>query len=244
VSSPNSDSLERIVPDDLDPSATTGAETLELHLERYRYASRFVRPGRLLDIACGVGYGTQLLAERGEGKVEALGLDRSAEAIAYAEQHYGGSQLSFHAADAMEFHCAEGFDTIVSLETVEHLPEPARFLGRMVGMLRPKGHLVASVPTTPSVDLNPHHLHDFTEASFRAMLAPYGLAEIDCLRQVQKVRIRSILSRSESRLSDLRQDLPRYYLSHPDALLRRLVSTLRYGFSNRYITIVWQNPAA
>jgi hypothetical protein len=63
-------------------------------------------------------------------------------------------------------------------------------------------------------------------------------------RQVQKVRIRSILSRSESRLPDLRQDLPRYYLSHPQALLRRLVSTLRYGFSNRYVTIVWQNPAA
>ena len=61
---PAADSLERLVPDTLDPDDATGRATFELHLERYRFASGHLRPGRALDLACGVGYGTALLAEQ------------------------------------------------------------------------------------------------------------------------------------------------------------------------------------
>ncbi len=44
-------------------------------------------------------------------------------------------------------------------------------------------------------------------------------------------------------MADLRSNLPGYYLRNPGALLRRIGSTLRFGFSNRYITIVWEGPA-
>lgn len=238
---PAHDSLERLVPDMLADRDDTGLSTLELHLARYEFAARHLRPGRALDIACGVGYGTRVLADR--SGCDVLGVDVSEAAIAYARKRYGGARVAFRVADAMCFDDPAGFDSIVSLETVEHLPDPDAFLARLVALLRPGGVLVASVPTTPSVDLNPHHLHDFTERSFRGRAAVRALDEIDCLRQVQRVRLGAVLSRREKRMADLRAGLPAYYARHPGALLRRVAATLRHGFANHYLTVAWRKPS-
>jgi SAM-dependent methyltransferase len=237
---PPHDSLERLVPDRLAQQDATGLATLELHLTRYEFAARHLRPGRALDLACGVGYGTRLLADR--AGVRVVGVDLSPEAIEYARGRYGGEGVDFRVADAMRFEDAEGFDSIVSLETVEHLPDPAAFLAHAVSLLRPGGCFVASVPTTPSTDVNPHHRHDFSERSFRRAVAVHGLAEVDCLRQVQAVPLRALLGRHEARMSDVRSNLPAYYARHPRALLRRIATTLRHGLANHYITIAWQRP--
>jgi SAM-dependent methyltransferase len=236
------DSLERLVPDALAASDVTGRDALALHLERYDFAARWARPGRLLDIACGVGYGTQRLAERVGGAREVVGVDVSAEAIEHARARYAHPLARYEAADAMGFADAEGFDTIVSLETLEHLPEPAGFVARVAGLLRPRGVLVASVPTTPSVDVNPHHLHDFSAASFRRLLARVGLRELAALEQAQPVPLAAVLGRGELRLADRREGLPAWYLAHPGALARRVYATLRYGLANRYLTLVCERP--
>ena len=55
--------LERLIPDQIRPGDTTGDQTLQLHLARYEFAAAHARPGRLLDIACGVGYGTRWLTD-------------------------------------------------------------------------------------------------------------------------------------------------------------------------------------
>ena len=201
------DSLERLVPDALEPGDATGRATLRLHLERYEFAARCLAPGRVLDIACGVGYGTRLLADRGAAVRGVLGVDRSDAAVAYAQTRYGGAGVAFQVADAFAFRDAEGFDSIVSLETIEHLEDPGRFLAGLAAMLRPGGVLIASVPTTPSVDVNPHHRHDFNERGFRRMLAALGLTPFDALRQVQPVPLGAVLRRSEARMSDLRPHL-------------------------------------
>jgi SAM-dependent methyltransferase len=236
-------SLERLVPDELVPGDLTGGESLRISLERYEFAARHSRAGRLLDVACGVGYGTRLLADRCAGRVEALGIDLSPEAIDHARRRYAGASAHFAVADAMEFHDPEGFDTIVSIETIEHLPAPEAFVAGLVRMLRPAGVLVASVPTTPSVDANPHHLHDFSERSFRRLLAPHGLVERDALAQDQPFELGRILARGEPRLGGLRRGLPAWYARHPGALARRIAATLRYGFRNRYLTLALQAPA-
>jgi len=236
----SSNSLERLVPDHLSPADVTGRETLELHLERYRFAARHARAGRLLDIACGVGYGTRLLRDESQQVNFALGVDLCEESVDYARERYGCDGVEYRVGDAERFQDPEGFDTIVCLETVEHLPSPAGLLDNLVSLLRPTGVLVASVPTTPSVDVNPHHLQDFTERSFRRLFAQRPLAESACLRQVQPFGVTGILRRSEARLEELRPKLLRYYATHPGAALRRLASTVRYGFVNRYITIAWQ----
>src|SRR5665213_1982727 len=55
-------SMERIVPDQLDLEDSFDKLSYELHLERYRFASRLLPAGRILDMACGAGYGTYGLA--------------------------------------------------------------------------------------------------------------------------------------------------------------------------------------
>jgi 2-polyprenyl-3-methyl-5-hydroxy-6-metoxy-1,4-benzoquinol methylase len=236
--------LERLVPAELDGRDVTGRQTLELHLERYRFAARCARPGRLLDLACGVGYGTRLVADEAAGVERALGVDLAPEAVAYARAHYGRDGVEFAASDGLTFRDPAGFDTIVSLETLEHVPAPARLVVHLAGMLRPGGVLVASAPTTPSTDVNLHHLHDFTERSFRRLFAGLGLTEETCFRQVQPYELFAAVARKEQRMADLRSHLLRYYLTHPWAALRRAVATLRFGFSNRYLTVAWRSRPA
>jgi len=236
----DADSLERLVPDALRPGDVTGEEALRIGLERYAFAARHARPGRLLDIACGVGYGTRLLTDRAPQVRSALGVDLAPAAVAYGERHYANERTRFEAGDAMAFHDPEGFDTVVSIETIEHLPDPRGFAAHIVGLLRPGGVLVASVPTTPSVDGNPHHLHDFTERSFRRLFAGRGLVETDRFSQDQPFSPLAVVTRGEARLQQVRPNLPAWYARHPGALLRRVAATLRHGFKNRYLTVAWQ----
>lgn len=236
----DAESLERLVPDALDPGDTTGAEALRIGAERYAFAAGHLRPGRVLDVACGVGYGTNILAADADSDLTLLGVDVSPGAIDYAQEHSASERIHFQVADAMTFRDPEPFDSIVSIETIEHLPDPAGFVAQLVTLLRPGGTLIASVPVTPSVDANPFHLHDFSERSFRGLFSRHGLVEIDCLRQDQPYRLGAILARSEVRMRTMRRNLPAYYLRHPDALVRRVWSTLRHGLKNKYLTVAWR----
>ena len=134
-------------------------------------------------------------------------------------------------------------DTIVSLETIEHLEsDPGDFITHLGGLLRPGGILVASVPTTPSVDVNPHHHHDFTDRSFRRMFEERGFVAVETFPQVQPVDVFAVASGKETRLADVRPNLLGYYLTNPGALARRIGATLRTGFANHYVTIAWERP--
>jgi SAM-dependent methyltransferase len=235
-------SLERLVPDELTATDATGAETLELHMARYRFAAGFVAGGRVLDCACGVGYGTAVLAAAEGRPDQVLGVDVDASAVEYARQRYASDRLSFAVGDGAALEDALGFDTIVSLETIEHVTEPAALIGNFVRLLKPGGTLVASVPVTPSVDVNPYHLHDFTERSFRALGARRGLVERHAFAQEQPFDPWKIVSGREARLEDMRKGMVRYYLGHPAALSKRVWSTLTDGFRNKYLTMAWHKP--
>jgi 2-polyprenyl-3-methyl-5-hydroxy-6-metoxy-1,4-benzoquinol methylase len=241
----DSSSLERIVPDELSGEGTTGVATLDLHLERYQFAARHLVPGTLLDMACGVGYGTSLLASTCPDIRRAVGVDLSEDAIVYASTRYTDARIRWIAADATTFQPdgvigETGFDNIVSLETIEHLPHPEAFFRHLLELLRPGGMLIASVPTTPSMDGNPHHLTDFTEASFRRMARDLPLKEVGAFRQEQPFSAAHILAEKEKRLSRSHRGLVTFYAQHPAKLVTRAVSTVRYGFVNRYLTVAWQ----
>lgn len=227
--------LERIIPDELAHDGGYGRDVLEVHLERYRFAARWASGARILDIACGVGYGTEIL--RAAGAREVVGVDRDAGALGYARARYGAPTVTFQEGDAESFSDDEPFDLVVSLETVEHVREPAGFLALLARLLRPGGHLIASVPTSPSTDINPYHLHDFSERRFRSLLTRLGLEIVDQLSQTQSMPLGSLLSTARG-IRPVRSRLPSFYVRSPHLLWRRVAWTLRHGLSNRYLVLV------
>ncbi|HJZ96896.1 MAG TPA: class I SAM-dependent methyltransferase [Candidatus Solibacter sp.] len=236
-----SDSLERIVPDELQDEGATGKATLALHLERYRFAAEHLQGGTLLDLACGVGYGTRLLADSRADLTRLTGVDLDSGAVAYAKSRYTEPRITFTNANAFEFlPSASAFDNIVSLETVEHMPDSGAFLGALVKALKPGGMLISSVPTTPSMDGNPHHLNDFTERSFRRMGTQRGLVEIASFAQRQPFDPVAILAGKEKRVQTSRRSVLEFYARKPQKLVARCWSTVRYGFENRYLTVAWK----
>jgi SAM-dependent methyltransferase len=234
------DSLERIVPRALDPDDVTGRATLALHVERYRWAAARLPLGLTLDLACGVGYGSVLLAERHPAS-RVVAADLSRVALAHARSDHGHPRVMHVCGDGGNWAPSGVFAGIVSLETLEHVPDPELFLRDLVRLLAPNGVLVTSVPVTPSVDANPHHVTDFTERSILSLGHALGLTPMESMRQIQPFSPIAVVTRSERRTQDLRRNLLRYYLRHPGSAWKRLATTLRNGFTNHYLTIAWKH---
>jgi len=235
-----SSSLERLVPDDIVPGESTGETTLDLHLARYKWAATAIKNDdsacRILDAACGVGYGSAILGSC-KHNAEVTGVDIDAAAISYALERYGASSINFIHSDISEIQCRAYFDAIVSLETIEHVTDPLNTINSFWKLLRPGGLFILSVPVTPSVDVNPYHLTDFSAISIRKMLKSAKFEVVDELVQVQRFNPIKILSKQESRVEDMRDKLLWYYMKNPSAGIKRVYSTIRFGFSNRYITL-------
>lgn len=233
--------LERIYPLKMDDRLAADLATLELHMQRYEFASDALTGSRVLDMACGCGYGSALLAERHPDK-QITGIDIDPEAIAYAQANYQRPNLRYQCANAETFADSSGFDSIVSLETIEHLPDPLRLAENLVRLLAQGGRIIASVPTTPTLDGNPHHLHDFSPASFARLFSRHGLRPHERFEQIQRWEFSGLFKKSEKkearqhRSEGVGNAVLEYYRSHPFYLFRRLWSILRYGPSNRYLT--------
>ena len=229
--------LERAI-----PGESTNESWVAVHVARYDFAAHYARPnGRLLDLACGSGYGTALLSTR-LPNVECVGVDLDPVAIALACERYPRPNATFLQGDGMTLVDLQGFDTIVSLETIEHVAHPQRFVERLTGMLRPGGRMIASVPSTPSTDANPYHLHDFTEESFGRLFTRLGLRSVASIRLVDPFANTPTFSDKQVDRSQLIRRMVRHYARHPGSFVRRVIATVRYGFENRYITTAWERP--
>lgn len=132
-----------------------------LHMERYEYAGSVLRGKRVLDCACGMGYGTAILASSG---CPSTGIDIDAEAIDLAIQNYNGCH--FQVGDIYAI-VMDGYDALVSFETLEHLERPADIITRLPNTIT---DIIASVPIRPTVGWNPWHKSDFTKDSFRDLI--------------------------------------------------------------------------
>jgi SAM-dependent methyltransferase len=156
---------ERMVPE------VSGGPTFWEHLYRYNYASRFVKGKRVLDIACGEGYGAAALQQA--GAVHVTGVDISEDACKHAHRRYG---LDVRVGSAEQIPLADAsVDTVVSFETIEHVSNPLRFLDECGRVLTPGGTLIISTPnkevySTPGQPRNPHHCSEMTEDEFLSAL--------------------------------------------------------------------------
>ena len=142
----------------------------DAHLARYMLARRYVPQdgGLILDTACGLGYGSAILAS-GAPSARVVGLDASAFAINYAAVNFSPRlpNLEFREGDVCQLgNFADGaVDLVVSFETVEHLQEPEIFLAEVKRVLKPGGVFIGSVPNLwvdeTGRDPNPCHFHIF-----------------------------------------------------------------------------------
>jgi 2-polyprenyl-3-methyl-5-hydroxy-6-metoxy-1,4-benzoquinol methylase len=162
---------ERIVPDQIadDPASQ---DILQIHLRRYETAARYAKDKRVLDIACGVGYGSKMLHLAGASSV--VGVDLSEETLAYARENHQGQDLQFVCGNAEEFEWPEPFDLIVSFETLEHLPHPEQFIRQMSQLLTPEGYLILSVPLGETRHLDAYHLHAFSQEEVFSLMEQSG----------------------------------------------------------------------
>lgn len=154
---------ERMVPESAD------LLTFWEHVYRYAFACRFVKDKRVLDIACGEGYGAAALQRAGAAHV--TGVDISEAVCVHARSKYGidakpGTAEKIPLGNA-------SVDIIVSFETIEHVPHPSHFLDECVRVLAPGGRLIISTPNKNVYGQevpNPYHCSEMTEEEFTAAL--------------------------------------------------------------------------
>ncbi len=133
------------------------------HWARYRYVAPMVAGKRTLDIACGAGYGSALLAETAQ---HVTGGDISPETITYCQTHYQRENLKFEITDIRNINYPDrSFEMICSFETLEHVVEGELFLKETARLLTDDGILIISTPLGGPVG-NPYHLAYYQQGTF------------------------------------------------------------------------------
>lgn len=142
----------------------------EFHLDRYRFAAQRVKGKRVLDCACGTGYGARMLQEIGTAAT-VVGVDIEAEGVAYAMKN--------HRPSSVEFVCSSGdrlalednsVDAIISFETIEHVPDDRALISEFHRVLRSDGIVIISTPNQWPLSDTPYHLREYNRESFMEVL--------------------------------------------------------------------------
>ncbi|MBN1830334.1 MAG: methyltransferase domain-containing protein [Deltaproteobacteria bacterium] len=147
------------------------------HLHRYAFARTFAAGKDVLDVACGEGYGSAMLAETASS---VLGLDIDGEAVIHASASYIQDNLAFieGAMTAAPIREERLFDVIVCFEALEHIDDHEAFMKEAARLLKPEGVLIVSTPNKkvysdgPSYS-NPYHLRELYLEEFKELLSRY-----------------------------------------------------------------------
>jgi len=142
------------------------------HKARYHFVSQHVKGRAILDATCGTGLGSAMLTHDPGSFV--IGFDISLDALAQAQQHLGRGRILQADCHELSFRNSS-FDTVVSLETVEHLHKPERFLEEVHRILKPSGIFIVSTPnrffTSPhGVIKNPFHIREYSPEEYLDLL--------------------------------------------------------------------------
>ncbi|MBD8657077.1 glycosyltransferase [Oxalobacteraceae sp. CFBP 13730] len=143
------------------------------HYHRYATVMELVSGKTVLDVACGEGYGSAMLAD---AAVHVTGVDISDEAVEHAARSYQKANLVYRQGSAIALDFADAsFDVVVSFETIEHLAEQEDMLREIRRVLRPQGVLVISSPNRPvyseeSGEHNEFHVKELDFGEFDALL--------------------------------------------------------------------------
>ena len=188
-------------PPGVPPLALTGERTLpdvpeenywfRRHLAVYEEIAARVRGRRVIDMACGEGYGSAVLAQ---SAARVVGVDANPEAHEHARLRYRGANLRFE-RDLLEAF-DEPADAVVFLQTIEHLDEPVAALAHFRTLVGERGTVFVSTPNVltlaprgaPRSD-NPWHVREYRAGQFEQLCAScFATVELHGLFHARKLR--------------------------------------------------------
>ncbi|MGE5408692.1 MAG: class I SAM-dependent methyltransferase [Syntrophothermus sp.] len=197
--------LQENQPPGVPPLPLTGERTLpdvpeenywyRRHLVVYEWIAARTSGRRVIDMACGEGYGSDVLAAAGAAVV---GVDANPEAHEHARLRYRRPNLRFERALVETF--AEPCDAIVFLQTIEHVRDADAILEHFRSMLAPGGVAYVSTPNLltlapPGAEKsdNPWHVHEYRAEEFRALCERhFPRVELLGLRHARKLRLHEV----------------------------------------------------
>jgi SAM-dependent methyltransferase len=200
------ETVQRDQPDGVPPLELTGERTLpgvpaenywfRRHLAVYEWIAERCAGLKVVDMACGEGYGTGVLARRAR---EVTGVDANPEAFEHARLKYTRAGVRF-VRNMIELH-SEPCDAVVFLQTIEHVPDPAGVLRHFKEMA---GTVYVSTPNLltlapPGADKsgNPWHLREYRVAEFRALCeSVFERVELYGLFHARKLRVHELALRA------------------------------------------------
>jgi 2-polyprenyl-3-methyl-5-hydroxy-6-metoxy-1,4-benzoquinol methylase len=199
--------VQRDQPPGVPPLALTGERTLpdvpaenywyRRHLAVYRWITERVAGQRVLDMACGEGYGSAVLAEQA---AEVVGLDANPEAHEHAKLRYARTGLSFERGLVETYGEPESFDAVVFLQTIEHVQDAAAVLRHFQRILRPAGvayvstpNLLTLAPKGAEKSDNPWHLREYRAGEFQDLVSEvFASVEMLGLHHARKLRVHEL----------------------------------------------------
>ena len=177
-------------PDGVPPLELTGERTLpnvpeenywfRRHLAVYEWIGAQVRDKRVVDLACGEGYGSDVLAETA---ANVIGVDANPEAHDHARLRYVRANLSFERDLVENVGRFKGLDAVVFLQTIEHIEDVPGLLANIVGaaplaFISTPNRLTLAPEGAQKSD-NPWHLREYTIGEYREVLEPaFGNVEV------------------------------------------------------------------
>jgi SAM-dependent methyltransferase len=207
--SPPAEHVQRQQPAGVPPLALTGERTLpdvpaenywfRRHLAVYEWVAERCRGLDVVDLACGEGYGLEVLS-RWAARV--TGVDANPEAHEHARLKYARPGLRFVCELVEQW--SEPADAIVFLQTLEHVPDPDAVLERIRSLLRPGGAAYVSTPNVLTLapsgaerSDNPFHLREYRPDEFRALCeASFERVELLGLFHARKLRVHELALRA------------------------------------------------
>jgi SAM-dependent methyltransferase len=197
--------VQRDQPPGVPPLSLTGERTLpdvpeenywyRRHRVVYEWIGRRVHGRRVVDLACGEGYGSAVLARTAESVV---GVDANPDAFEHARLKYPGPNLRFE-RDMIETWTGD-VDCVVFLQTIEHVQDPDAVLERLRDLVGPKGVVYVSTPNVLTLapkgeprSGNPWHVREYRPGEFRALCARhFGGVDLLGLFHARKLRLHQL----------------------------------------------------
>jgi 2-polyprenyl-3-methyl-5-hydroxy-6-metoxy-1,4-benzoquinol methylase len=200
--------VQRDQPAGVPPLHLTGERTLpdvpeenywyRRHLAVYEWIARRVHGRRVVDLACGEGYGSAVLAGTAASVV---GVDANPEAFEHARLKYTGAGVAFE-RDMIETWTGD-VDCVVFLQTIEHVLDPDAVLARLRDMIGPDGVAYISTPNVLTLapkgadrSGNPWHVREYRPEEYRALCARhFGRVDMLGLFHARKLRVHELAIR-------------------------------------------------